>query len=292
MRGEPRLERAHVRRSFDRASTSYEAAAVLQSRVRAELIERLALVALEPRTVLDLGCGTGQGARELRRRFPRARVIALDLAPGMLRAARRHRGLLRRFERVCADAARLPLATASIDLVFSNLMLQWCDDLAAVLGEVRRVLSPGGFFALSTFGPDTLSELRAAWAQVDAGAHVSAFLDMHDVGDALAHAGLTEPVLDVERVRLTYASVLALVHDLQAIGARNALAARHRGLTGPRRWRAMTAAYERSREDGRMPATFEVIYGAAWAPRGPPAAPRAGAEVRIAPGAIGRRSRS
>jgi malonyl-CoA O-methyltransferase len=155
-----RLDRPAIRSSFDRASAHYEAAAVLQSRVNKELIERLELFKFEPRVVLDLGAGTGRGTGELKRRYRRALVVALDMAPGMLREARRHQHFFRRFERVCADALRLPFADASLDVVFSSLMLQWCDPLDLAFSEVRRVLKPEGFFAFTTFGPDTLRELR------------------------------------------------------------------------------------------------------------------------------------
>ena len=287
------LDRRGVRRAFDRASDGYDAAAVLQAQVRTELLERLELVQLQPRVVLDLGAGTGHGARTLKSRYRRARVLALDSAPGMLRAAARQSRWRQRFDRVCADALRLPLAAASIDLVFSNLMLQWCEPLDVVLGEVRRVLRPGGFFGFSSFGPDTLRELRAAWSAVDAGAHVSGFLDMHDVGDALVRAGFVEPVLDVERLTLTYQDVRALVRDLKAIGAQNETAARSRGLTGKHKWRAMESAYETFRSEGRLPATYEVVYGAAWLPDGEPAAraPMTSGETRIPPSAIRRRSK-
>jgi malonyl-CoA O-methyltransferase len=258
------LDRQRVRASFDRASAGYEHAAALQARVRAELLERLELFKLSPRVALDLGAGTGQGAQALRALYRRSAILAIDSAPGMLRAARRRSGLFRRFERILADAARLPLATASVDLVFSNLMLQWCDELAAPLAEARRVLAPGGLFALSTFGPDTLHELRAAWAEADDDSHVNRFLDLHDVGDALVRAGFAEPVLDVERVVLTYPDTTALMRDLKAIGAHNATRGRPRGLTGRARMEKMRVAYERFRRDGRLPASFEVVYATAW----------------------------
>ena len=258
------LDRQRVRASFDRASGGYDHAAALQTRVRAELLERLALFKLTPRVALDLGTGTGQGAQALRALYRRALILAIDSAPGMLRAARRRSGLFRRFERTLADAARLPLATASVDLVFSNLMLQWCDELAAPLAEARRVLAPGGLFACSTLGPDTLHELRAAWAEVDDDSHVNRFLDLHDVGDALVRAGFAEPVLDVERVELTYADTTALMRDLKAIGAHNATRGRPRGLTGRARMEKMRIAYERFRRNGRLPASFEVVYATAW----------------------------
>jgi malonyl-CoA O-methyltransferase len=285
-----RLDTQRVRASFDRASGGYEHAAALQARVRAELLERLALFKLNPRVALDLGAGTGQGAQALRATFRRTLVLALDSSPGMLRAARRRSGFFRRFERIRADAARLPLATASVDLVFSSLMLQWCDDLAGTLAEVRRVLSPGGLFACSTFGPDTLHELRASWAAVDGDSHVNRFLDLHDVGDALVRAGLAEPVLDVERVVLTYPDSLALMRDLKAIGAHNATRGRPRGLTGRARMKGMRAAYERFRRDGRVPATFEVLYATAWGGAERPAAPVIAGEARIPVAAIRRRT--
>lgn len=295
-----RLDRAGVRLAFDRASATYDDAAVMQARVRQELLDRLRWIGIAPARVLDLGCGTGYGALELKRRYRRATVVALDIAPGMLREARRRNRPFRRIERVCADAARLPVAAASLDLVFSNLLLQWCapDD---ALAEIRRALRPGGFLTFSTLGPDTLRELRSAWSAADDAPHVNTFLDMHDIGDALTRAGFTEPVLDVERIELTYPDVAALTRDLKAIGAHNVVSERRRGLTGRGKWRAMAEAYEAFRRDGRLPASYEVVYGAAWC--GEPRLERtdrgaategargsaSGEEVRISPAAIRRR---
>ncbi|HKZ73052.1 MAG TPA: methyltransferase domain-containing protein, partial [Steroidobacteraceae bacterium] len=182
---------------------------------------------------------------------------------------------------VCADALRLPFGPESVDLVFSSLMLQWCDEPHAVFAEVRRVLRPGGFFAFSTFGPDTLREMRAAWSAADGFTHVNRFIDMHDVGDALVRGGFTEPVMDVERICVTYQDVFALMRDLKAIGAHNVTAGRARGLTGRARIARMTAAYEQWRRDGRLPATYEVIYGAAWRAEDRDAAPVVAGEARI-----------
>src|SRR5450755_2297705 len=251
------LDNVRVRAAFDRASGAYDRSALLNARVRDELLDRLKLFKLAPSVTLDLGAGTGQAARSLRHAYRNALVIALDAAPGMLRAARRHTGVFKKFSRVCADAAHLPLATASVDLVFSNLMLQWCSNLARPLAEARRVLKPGGLFAFSTFGPDTLKELRAAWAAADGYSHVNRFLDLHDVGDALVRAGFAEPVLDVERVQLTYPDTLALMRDLKAIGAQNATRGRPRGLTGRHRMEKMRQAYEAHRVATRLPASFE-----------------------------------
>ncbi|MDB6044124.1 MAG: Malonyl-[acyl-carrier protein] O-methyltransferase [Gammaproteobacteria bacterium] len=284
-----RLDRPEVRASFDRASASYEAAAVLQARIADELLSRLDPFKFAPGVVLDLGAGTGRMTSALKQRYRRALVVAFDLAPGMLREARRHQHLFRRFERVCGDAMRLPFADASVDVVVSSLMLQWCDPPDRAFTEVRRVLKPGGLFAFSTFGPDTLKELRSAWAEADGYNHVNHFIDMHDVGDALVRAGLTEPVLDVDRMQLTYPDALALMRDLKAIGAHNVTAGRPRSLVGRSRLRRMQNAYEAFRRDGRLPASYEVVYGVTWGAAGRPAAPSVGGEVRIAPGAIRRR---
>ncbi|MGH8150984.1 MAG: malonyl-ACP O-methyltransferase BioC [Steroidobacteraceae bacterium] len=285
------LDRAGVRRAFDRASAGYDGAAALQARVREELIDRLRLMKLDPAVVLDLGAGTGHGTLALKRLYGGAAAIALDIAPGMLREARRNSRLFRRFRRVCGDARLLPLKDSSVDLVFSSLLLQWCDDLDAVFAEVRRVLKPGGFLSLSTLGPDTLRELRAAWSAADSASHVHLFLDMHDVGDALTRAGFAEPVLDVDRIELSYPDVLALARDLKAIGAHNAASARLKGLTGRAKWRAMTAAYEDFRRGGRLPASYEVVYCAAWGAEPRRARAVTDGEARIAPGSIRRRTR-
>lgn len=290
------LDKAGVRAAFDRAGPTYEAAAVLQARVAEELLSRLEPFDFRPGTILDLGAGTGRVSAELRRRYRRSRVIALDLSPGMLREAARHQRLWRHFERVCAEAARLPLQSASIDLVYSNLMLQWCEPVDEVLAEVRRVLRPEGFFAFSSFGTDTLKELRGAWAEVDTYNHVNRFLDVREVGDALMRAGLKEPVLDVDRTQLTYADGVSLMRDLKALGAHNATAGRPRSLLGRSRLQRVLSAYEAFRKDGRLPATYEVIYGAAW--RAGPEGLRPGAvtgtapsapEVKISPADIRRR---
>ncbi|HET7757892.1 MAG TPA: malonyl-ACP O-methyltransferase BioC [Steroidobacteraceae bacterium] len=290
--GRFRLDRARLRAAFERASASYDASSSLQARIAGELLERLELFRFAPGVVLDLGSGTGRVTRELKRRYPRARVIALDIAAGMLREARRHQRPWRRFDRLCGDALRLPLRDGSIDLIFSNLMLQWCEPLAVTLAETRRVLKSSGFFAFSTFGPDTLSELRSAWAEADGYNHVNHFSDIHEVGDALVRAGLMEPVLDVDHIEVGYPDVLTLMRDLKAIGAHNVTAGRPRSLAGRARLRRVEHAYESFRRDGRLPATYEVIYGAGWGAAGRPAAGAIEGTARIAPGSIRRPGRT
>ncbi len=264
------LDKRSLRASFERAALSYDEAAVLQRAIADRLLARLDVVRLAPQTVLDAGSGTGYVARALMRRYPRARVFAADLAHAMARQARAHTRLRRWLTRasgafVCADLERLPFAAASVDMIVSNLTLQWCDPQAA-FAECRRALRPGGLFVFTTFGPDTLGELRAAWRAADDRPHVHAFADMHDLGDLLVRAGFAEPVLDVERFTLTYADVFSVLRDLKRLGAHNATRARARGLTGKRAFARFREAYEALRTDGRIPATYEAVYGLAWAP--------------------------
>lgn len=274
------LDGRTIRRHFERAAATYDAASVLQKEIGARMAERLDVVRLAPAVLLDAGCGTGEAQGELAARYPQARRVALDIAPAMLSAARakvrQHSSLTSRLlaplrgtsgggtHFVCGDILALPFRAGSFDLVWSNLVLQWVDDLPRALAEFHRVLDVDGLLTFTTFGPDTLRELRAAFAQLDAAPHVNRFVDMHDVGDLLVHAGFADPVLQMEYVTLTYAEPAAMVRDLKAIGATNAAASRTRGLMGRGRWRRAMAALDAMRRDGRIPATFEVVHGHAW----------------------------
>ncbi|MEY6434090.1 malonyl-ACP O-methyltransferase BioC [Thioalkalicoccus limnaeus] len=258
------IDKAAARRAFTRAAPAYDGVALLQQEIEQRLLARLDYIRLDPRLVLDLGAGTGHAVDGLQRRFRRAPVLALDFAESMLHQARRRGRWGRRPLCLCADAERLPLADGCVDLIFSNAMFQWCNDLERTFGECLRVLRPGGALLFSTFGPDTLKELRAAWAAVDGETHVSGFLDMHDIGDALVRARFADPVMDVDRLTVTYDRVRDLMRDLKQLGAHNAAVDRPRGLTGRRRLAAVEAAYERERREGRLPATYEVVYGLAW----------------------------
>ena len=283
------LDRRAVVQAFDRASGSYDAAAALQERVRNELVARLVELKIEPARILDLGAGTGHASRALKRRYPKSLTVAADIAPGMLMRAKAQSRWLRRFERVRADAYTLPFRDGAFDVVFSSLMLQWCDDLDGVFAEIARVLKPGGVLLFSTFGPGTLAELRDAWGASDApGNHVNHFFDPHALGSALMHAGLSEPVLDVDRTVIGYPDVLTLMRELKAIGAHNVTAGRARGLTGRKRLAAMTQAYETLRREGNLPATYEIIHAICWGAERRVQEPR---ESFIAPAAIRRRER-
>lgn len=290
----PTYDSRQIRRAFARAADGYDAAAALQHEVEARLLESLEhLGDRVPARALDLGCGPGRAAAVLKKRWPNAEVIATDVAMPMLAQARRRAGWWRPFRLVCADAAALPFADGCLDVVFSSLCLQWTEDLPATLAELRRVLRPDGLLLFSTFGPDTLIELREAFAAADASApHVSPFAQIQRVGDALMAAGFRDPVLDRDHFDLTWPDVPALMRELRAIGATNALAARRRTLTGKARMRRVFDAYEALRRDGALPSTWEVIYVQAWGPV--PGAPRRTAQGEIATvpiASIGRRRR-
>lgn len=285
------LDKQQLRDSFSHAADTYDAVAVLQREIADRLLTRLELVRLEPRVILDMGCGTGYGQRRLSKRYRRAQVLGLDVAETMTRRARSRAGLWRRFTGrsvfVCGDAERLPVATASVDMVVSNLALQWCDP-RIVFSEARRVLRPGGLLMFTTFGPDTLRELRAAWRAADDAAHVHAFIDMHDLGDMLIRAGFADPVMDMEDFTLTYGDVLGVMRDIKQLGAHNVAASRARGLTGKARFARFRSAYEALARDGKIPATYEAVYGHAWAPEtGSTRAPDGAAAIPVE--RIGRR---
>lgn len=260
------MDKARVRASFDRAAQTYDAAAILQKLVRTEMLSRLDLVKIRPKVILDAGCGTGHGSFALQKKFRRAQVVSLDIALGMLQKTHQQQPFLSQLfnqkNLVCADIEQLPIATSSLDMLWSNLALQWCNDLDAAFGEIARVLQPNSLLMFSTFGPDTLKELRAATS--NGHTHVSRFIDMHDIGDALTRAGFSAPVLDVEHYTLTYDDVKSVMKDLKSIGAHNATQGRSRGLQGRGFLQKLAQNYEQFRVGGKLPATFEVVYGHAW----------------------------
>ncbi len=265
-----RLDKSRFQRAFNQAARTYDEVAVLQRHVGEELLSRLSLVRLQPKTILDIGSGTGHFAIKLAARYKDARIISIDIAPDMLKQGRQklswmQRRLGRQHQFICADAESIPLATHSVDLVFSNLTLQWCEPPDQAFTEIRRVLAPNGLMHFSTLGPDTLKELRASWRAADTHDHVHHFMDMHDVGDALIRAQLAEPIMDVETITLTYANTIDLMRDLKTLGAHNASSQRQKGLTTARQLDLVKEHYERYRVDGLLPASYEVVYGHAWA---------------------------
>lgn len=267
------IDVAAAKRRFQRAATTYGDVSVLAREVERRMQERLQYIRHVPRRLLDAGCGPGDGMALLRERFPEAGLIGLDIAPAMAQSAYRARTLLARAREllsgagcsyVCADLARLPLAPGCVGMVWSNLALGWAADAGAALAEFGRVLEPQGLLMFSTYGPDTLKELRSSFAKVDGYAHVHRFIDMHDLGDMLVSAGFADPVMDMEIVTIAYAQLSGLARDLRLSGQSNVHPARRRGLMAPGAWAGMAAEYESLRRDQRLPATFEIVYGHAW----------------------------
>lgn len=262
------IDKKSMQRSFDQAVASYDEAAVLQREVADRLLQRLDYIRIQPQRILNIGSGTGYCTQQLLKRFPKADVYALDISHAMLRYSQQQQSLWQRFtsrvKYINADAGALPFMAAQFDMVFSSLTLQWCISLDQVFAEIKRVLRANGMLLFSTFGPDTLKELRTSWQQVDEYTHVNPFIDMHDIGDAMLRAGLAEPVTDAEYITMTYAKLIGLLRDLKALGAHNVNQLRRHSLTGKGRLQALIDRYEAFRIDGRLPASYEVISGHAW----------------------------
>lgn len=267
-----------ARRVFQRSAADSAGADVLSREVERRMLERLQYIRLQPSRILDAGSGAAPALSLLAQCYPRADLHALDAACNVLSPARAARPLAARardfFTRrashyVCGDFAQLPFATRSFQLIWSNLALAWAVDPLPVFKEFCRVLDIGGLLMFSTYGPDTLKELRAAFASADSYAHTHRFIDMHDLGDMLVAAGFAEPVMDMESITLTYADFDALARDLRMSGQSNVARGRRRGLLGRQAYGRMRAAYDDLRRDGRLPATVEIVYGHAWrvAPR-------------------------
>ncbi len=273
------LDKYRTRLAFERAADSYDGAALLQREVGSRMVERLDYIRMNPEHIIDIGSGTGFISNLLQKNYPGARLLSLDFAHTMLYKARHRQSLLKRFfskqRYICGDVDFLPLRENCMDMAISGLTLQWCNQLDHTFNELFRILRPGGMLMFTTFGPDTLKELRASWQAVDGFTHVNAFTDMHDIGDALLRSGFADPVMDVEKIKVTYEDVYKLMGDLKAIGAQNFTAGRVRSLTGKTRLRKMISAYEGFRENGVLPATYEVIYGHCWIPAADSTAKRA-----------------
>jgi malonyl-CoA O-methyltransferase len=256
-------EKKLIQRHFNGKASGYESSAVLQRDVGQQMLQRLDYVALKPEVILDLGCGTGVSVKSLMQRYRHARVMAVDISPCMLQQTRKKSGWWRKPALICGDAECLSLADQSVDLVYSNLMLQWCDP-GKVFAEILRVLRPEGLLMFSTFGPDTLKELRYSWSQVDEKIHVNQFTDMHILGDELMRAGFASPVMDMDITQLTYQHAYDVMRDLKSIGANTLRQRDHKGLVTQNKLSRVSAAYEKFRQQGVLPASFEIVYGHAW----------------------------
>ena len=245
-----------IRNNFNSASSNYDDNAFLQNEIANRLAEKLKVISIKPQTIIDLGSGTGLLSNKTAEIFPNANLVCVDFA---------QKSLLKNPQnlKVCANAYELPFASNSVDFIVSNLMMQWCPDLKTLFNECFRVLKPQGLFLFTTFGPDTLKELKRSWSAVDSSAHVNNFIDMHDIGDQMLQSGFQSPIMEMENITLTYEKVLDLMHDLKSIGAQN-VSDRSKTLTGKTKFKKMIEMYESYRSDGKLPATYEVIYGHAW----------------------------
>ncbi len=259
------IDGCNVQAAFNAAANNYDAFSLLQRTITDRLVESFDQIKIKPTSILDLGAGTGYGSRKLKQQFKKAHIYQIDISGEMLKKSRKQSPVLfSKTHFLCADANQIPLPENRFDLVFSSLMLQWCNDLDAVFAEIKRVLRPGGIFLFSSFGPDSLKELRESWRQVDDQVHVNAFVDMHDIGDSLIRSGLDAPVLNIEYIVLIYDECKQLMRELKNIGAQNINKGRRKTLTGKQRLGKVFKHYETFRQNNKLPATYEVIYGHAW----------------------------
>ena len=255
----------HVRAAFEKAAFKYDQYSILQRTIANRLDESLEQIKIKPITILDLGSGTGYGSQILHKRFRNSYIYQTDLSENMLKVSKKKSPVF--FSKdyfVCADINKLPFKEKSFDLIFSGLTLQWCNNLDTVFSEVRYLLKDNGVFLFSSFGPDSLKELRECWSTVDDYVHINAFVDMHDIADALMRVGLISPILNMEKITLTYNKCRKLMRELKYIGAQNINNGRRKTLTGKKRFEKVFQCYESYRVNGVLPATYEIIYGHAW----------------------------
>ena len=274
-------------KAFERASASFRDASFVHDEARSRLLDRLPYVRLAPETIVDLGCADGRGARALAARYPDARVLAVDASRAMCEAATQTLAGQENAAVLGGNAARLPLAGNAVQLMLANLVLPWCLP-DALFAEAARVLDAGGLLLFATVGPDSLEQLRRAWAAVDDRIHVHGFFDMHDLGDLALAAGLQEPVLDVDRLELSYRDVGDLVSDLRACGGVNVAAGRRKSLTGTGRWKGFERAVLANRRDGRFTITIELILGQSWGAGAPTRSAEPPGEIAVPAAGIGR----
>lgn len=279
------IKKQRVRDDFSKAAASYDIAAVLQREVCERTLERVDMLKLQPRRVLDVGTATGRSLKGLASRFPDSSMVACDLALPMLLWCRRHHDAGYTNALVCNDAEQLPFANESVDLIFSSSTFQWCVNLPQVFSECMRVLRIEGVLIFSTFGPDTLHQLRDSFARLDDYRHVHEFVDMHHIGDMLLAEHFTDPVVDMEMIDIQYQSLPQLLQDLKDTGSRGKFGSTHAtapGLMGKQKYRTLVQAYEEYRLDnGMLPASYEVIYGYARKSANPAPETADGNEVRI-----------
>lgn len=261
------LNKRRINEDFSKAAETYDDAAIVQHEICDRALERLQMLKLQPGTILDIGSGTGRSVRGLQALFPSSCVIASDFALPMLQQVKQNQGSFHKnVSSICCDAERLAIKSESVDLIFSTSTFQWSEDLNQIFLECSRILKQDGVLLFTTFGPDTLKELRKSWAMVDIHEHVHRFMDMHHIGDMLQGNHYADPVVDMELITLEYQQARQLLRDLKATGSRGKFATNdaggHSGLMGKTKFQQFEATYETYRQkNGLLPASYEVIYG-------------------------------
>ncbi|CAM4382788.1 MAG: Malonyl-[acyl-carrier protein] O-methyltransferase [Legionellaceae bacterium] len=252
---------------FNQAAETYPTVSILQKEVGLQLIQRLSFIKIEPKTILDLGCGTGFFTPYLKKCFPNATIISLDIAFNMLTMAKKKAKWFSKPSLICAASGNLPFSNHSIDFIFCNQVFHWDTAIQKTLLELKRILTPNGLLLFSTLGPDTLKELRFCWQEIDSYQHIHTFLDMHDIGDMLVQTGFYDPVMDSQYMTLAYKDIHTLFHELKANGASNASLYQNPSLSGKNKLANCSQKYENFRTaENRLPATFEILFGHAWQP--------------------------
>ena len=252
-------------KAFNDHASQYEKVAIVQHEIGERLFERLQYLNINPRYILDLGCGPGVFSKRLKKYYPDASVIGFDIACGMLLQAKAKQGWWKKWPLVAGDMLAMPFTTGLFDLVFTNQVIHWSASLARLMSEISRVMNRDGCLMFSTLGPDTFRELRPISLGVDTHAHANDFVDMHDIGDCLLAEHFIDPVVDMEVLTAHYSTLPQLLHALKAQGVRNINSARNPGLTGKQSWRCFEQTVSKHRtEQGKYPLTYEVVYGHAW----------------------------
>lgn len=254
-----------ISKAFSKHAAEYELAAKVQYSIGEQLFDRLQYLKIAPKRILDLGCGPGTFTRELSLLYPKAHIMGLDLAQGMLVQARKKQSWRRKWSLITADMKSMPFATGIFDLIFANQVLHWASPLSSVFREINRVMNANGCLMFTTLGPDTFKELKMAWSGTNPYAHVNEFSDMHDIGDILMEEHFLDPVMDMELLSAHYETLPKLLSALRAQGVRNINPERNPGLTGKSAWQQFEQKYASlTTETGKYPLTYEVVYGHAW----------------------------
>jgi len=254
----------NIEKRFDNCAKSFSDFDFVHRHCRKDLIDRLVPIKIAPKQAVDLGGALGSGAEFLEKNYPACQITNLDISRSMLLSSIKNIKALRHINQVQASAEILPFKNDSIDLIFSNLLMPWINNLSFFLYEINRVLSKNGLFIFSTLGPDSFANIKAAWLSIDNFEHVNKFIDMHIIGDQLLNSGLSDPILDSDRLIIKYEDLNAFFKDITASGSRNCLRNRNHGLTGKNKFNTFKKYLGKSKNNNRFNIELELIYGHAW----------------------------